>query len=110
MKNKFIKLANDETIEMNVNFLTLKSMGDQGLFTADFASENIKDRIDIAAKLIYALMYSNGKKVTMEDALRLVPIGEEDTLMELIEEFQLRMEAFQKKTASREQLKAQLMK
>lgn len=103
--NKLIKLANGETLDFNVNFLTIKMLTDQKLFEADFESEDPSVQVDIASKLLYALLYSNGKKLTMEDALQLVPLDEEDTLMELIDEFKTKMEIFQKKMDSREKLK-----
>lgn len=107
---KVIKLADHSTLEFNVNFLTIKMLTDQGLTDANFTSEDPKVQIDIASRLLYVLLYSNGKKLTMEDALALIPLGEEDTLLDLIDEFKTRMEIFQKKTASRAQLNEQLMK
>lgn len=100
---KLIKLANGETLELNINFLTLKLIMDMKLFdnVKEDKEGNPTEQFDIAGKLIYAIMYSNGKKVTEEEALALVPIGDGDAFFDLFNEFQTKMEEFKKKAESR---------
>ena len=105
---KVIKLANNETIELKINFLTIKVLKDVGAMKMDFKSEDPEVQIEIASKLIYAILYSCGKRLTMDDALALVPLGEDDAFSELFEEFGKQMEAFEKKTQSRSNLNEQL--
>lgn len=101
---KLIKLANDETLNLSINFLTLKTMRELGLMKVDFKSVDPEVQVDIITKLIYSIMFANGKKLTMDDALALVPIGNDDAFMEIFAEFGEQMEAFQKKTEARSNL------
>ena len=107
---KLIKLANDETLNISINFLTIKTLSDLGAMKMDFKTEDPEIQIALASKLIYAVIYSSGKTLTMDDALRLVPIGEDDVFEALFDEFGKQMEAFQKKTESRQILQNQLKK
>jgi hypothetical protein len=101
---KLIKLANGESLELNINFLTIKLLMKEGLFDKKVEDEDPIEQFNVAGKLIYAIMYSNGKKVTEEDALALVPIGDEESFFDLINEFQESMEKFKKKMESRKNL------
>lgn len=104
---KLIKLANKETLELNINFLTLKLIMESKVLSKEDTKDPV-EQLKVAAKLIWAIMYSNGKKVTEEDALALVPIGDETETEEvffiLLEEFKARAEQFKKKMESRAQL------
>lgn len=104
---KIIKLANNESLELNINFLTLKLIMEMGLFDKRETKEEDDpvEQFNIAGKLIYAIMYSNGKKVTEEEALALVPIGDEDSFFELVNEFQTKIEQFKKKAEAQSNLK-----
>jgi len=97
---KLIKLANGENLEMNVNFLTLKIIMEAKLFEKEI-SDCPSEQIKIAGKLIYAVLYSNGKKISEDEALTLIPLGEEETIFDLIDEFQKKVEQFKKKAETR---------
>jgi hypothetical protein len=108
---KVIKLANGEALELNINFLTLKLVMESKIIDEKETEEEKNDPIiqfQKTAKLIYFIMYSNGKKITEDDALQLVPIGTdeetEEVFLTLIEEFQKRAENFKKKMEARQRL------
>ncbi|GEM_PF-2706036 len=96
---KFIKLQDGTTLEIKVNMLTLNMIakGKHNLSEAS-KTEDSNEQIEMMSTMIYALMYSNGKKISKEDALALVPIDETDTFFELISGFQEEVEKFQKKS------------
>jgi hypothetical protein len=104
---KIIKLANGEALELNINFLTLKLIMESKVLK-DEDTQDPLEQIKVAGKLIWAIMYSNGKKVTEEDALALIPIGDdketEEVFFILLEEFKARAEQFKKKMETKAQL------
>ena len=80
-KGKMIRLTDGTVIEAKMNFGTiyyLDQIGGSKLGRRIDKLEKIgkatdSDKMNFAAKLIYAMVRSNGRKVTFDEALQLVP-------------------------------------
>lgn len=94
---KIIYLTDGTTLDIKVNFATIYRMNEIGMISdgeiRDLADQ---DEIDIMAKLIYVILSSNGRRVTFEDAIELMPI-DETSIKDVIEEFQQQMQKYNKK-------------
>ena len=121
---KLIKLANGDTLNLTINFLTIKLVMESGLMkklgdisklrperaegdqTPLSEEENLDsiEKINMTGKLLWAIMYSNGKKVTEDEALRLIPLEEEDAFWEILDEFTEKSKQFAKKAEARSNL------
>jgi hypothetical protein len=68
-------------------------------------------KIRMAAKLVYVLLRSNGRRVDFEEALVLMPIDiyEGSEFMEVFEDFKNKLEDFQKKAKARQASREHLM-
>lgn len=97
---KLVKLKDGSTLDIKVNMLTLKILGDMGI-DIDKAQGDTGGQIKLVARMIYAILYSNGKRLTEDDALELVPLDDTDVFFDLIEGFKEEVEKFQKKTQDR---------
>jgi len=97
---RLVKLNDGSTMEIKVNMLTLKLLG-QNLPEFDGNLEDPGKGLEAIAKLIYVILYSNGKKISEEDALALVPVDESDSFMDIIVGFKDEVDKFQKKSQSR---------
>lgn len=85
-----IELTNGERLEIKINFLTIKIIN-------DLKSKNkTENDFDAACKVIYAIMRSNGKMVSEEEALALMPL-DSDVIFDVFEEFKKKSEGFKKK-------------
>lgn len=79
MKEYFVDLTNGERLPIKVNFGTIyylqKTPGFNKLAkkSDDPKSMTDEESMDMAADLIYAILRSNGKTVTFDEALQLVP-------------------------------------
>lgn len=97
---KDIRLTDGTLLEININFLTLKLIVDldvEKLHTKlQKKPDEKKIQMDIASKLLYAIIRSNGRKVDMDEALMLLPV-EDETIQSLIIEFSSKLENFKKK-------------
>lgn len=112
---KLIKLTNGETLELKVNMLTIKMLKDQGALTIvnklDKGDEvSFDDQVDVASALFHIILYSNGKKVTQDDALQLIEFGDSDIFFEIINGFKSELEMFQKKMEDHKSLNSMLKK
>ena len=97
---KLVKLKDGSTLDIKVNMLTLKILGDMGI-EIDKVQGDTGGQIKLVARMIYAILYSNGKRLTEDDALELVPLDDTDVFFDLIEGFKEEVEKFQKKTQDR---------
>ena len=95
-----VRLVDGSILEIKVNFLTVKLIIDLKI---DKLVEKLqkkpddqKIKMDLASKMIYVILRSNGKKVDEEEACRLVPLDEKE-IANLFNEFGERMEKFKKK-------------
>ena len=99
---KIIKLTDGTVIEAKMNFGTiyyLEQIGGAKLAQKIDRDEKKnkaldKDKMNFAAKLIYALVRSNGRKVTFDEALELVP-ADPTELLEIVEQYQKEVEKIQ---------------
>lgn len=79
MKEYFVDLTNGERLPIKVNFGTIyylqKTPGFNKLAKKSDDPKNMteSESMDMAADLIYAILRSNGKTVTFDEALQLVP-------------------------------------
>lgn len=116
-----VLLTNGELLAVKVNFLTLYLIKKQGIDKDSITLENrekklakienkksreyftLKDKIEsmqleVASKMIYVILRSNGKMVTFEEALMLCPMDTEE-IQKLIMSFKNEMEKVKKKEA-----------
>ena len=101
---KIIKLTDGTTIEAKMNFGTifyLDQIGGSKLGRRIDKLEKIgkatdSDKMNFAAKLIYAMVRSNGRKVTFDEALQLVP-PDPTELLGVVEAYQKEVDKIKKK-------------
>lgn len=97
---KDIRLSDGSILEIKVNFFTVKLMEEMKLeaMSKKLKKEpnNKKLQLDMASKLIYAIIRSNGRKVDMEEAMILVP-ADDKVLAEIFTDFAKKMEKIKKK-------------
>lgn len=95
-----IKLLDGTTLEIKVNFLTIKLIKDLGIEKKmDALRKNPKNtnlEFDIVAKMIYAIIRSNGRKIDEEEALALIPL-DIDEIKKLMQQFHEECDDFKKK-------------
>lgn len=102
MDEQDIRLENGELLSVKVNFLTLYLIKKTGIDKLQKKLETAKKEeiedlnIEIAAKMIYVILRSNGKKVDEEEAMMLVPIDAGE-IENLFIEFKNKMEKLKKK-------------
>ena len=109
---KIIRLTDGTTIEAKMNFGTvfyLDQVGGSKLGQKIDRQEkkgksSDRDKVNFAAKLIYAMIRSNGRKVTFDEALQLVP-PDPTELLEIVEEYQKEVDKIKKKEESKEQMR-----
>lgn len=118
MKERFIDLQNGSRLEVKINFATLYYMQEIG--ANDLAKKIDKlqkqkkkvsdnDSMRIAAKIIYAVLRSNGRKVTFDEALMLMPMDMEE-IKKLMEIYTEEMEKVRKKQEARKNMKRMAQK
>lgn len=101
---KDIRLSNGELIEVSINWLTLKILNDYGLEKLQTEMQKEGSQLTAASTLIYSILRSNGKKVSEEEALALIPI-DDDTIFDIFETFSEKLAVFKKKQESRMNMK-----
>ena len=110
-KGKMIRLTDGTVIEAKMNFGTiyyLDQIGGSKLGRRIDKLEKIgkatdSDKMNFAAKLIYAMVRSNGRKVTFDEALQLVP-PDPTELLEVVEAYQKEVDKIKKKEESKAQM------
>ncbi|MDL2276167.1 hypothetical protein LJC02_00790 [Breznakia sp. OttesenSCG-928-G09] len=98
-----ITLANGEILEVSINWLTLKLLSDYGLEKLNQKMQSDEDQLEAAGVLIHSILQSNGKKVSIDEALGLIPI-DDDTIFSIFEIFKEKLNGFKKKQESRKKL------
>lgn len=106
MKDNFINLTDGTRLEIKVNFGTLYYLQKQnGFFGLARKAENQKlndmDSFELAAEIIYALLRSNGKVVSFDEALRLIPPDTEE-IENVFRNFQEEYDKYAKKKATKQ--------
>lgn len=118
MKEHFIDLNDGTRIQVAMNFGTLfylqKNGGTKLLERLDHKQKNNKkitddESMDVAAKLVHALLRSNGKNATFDEALMLMP-ADVDEVRKIIDTYQDEVEKLKKKQKAKESMKMHLMK
>lgn len=118
MKEHFIDLNDGTRIQVAMNFGTLfylqKNGGTKLLERLDRKQKNNKkitddESMDVAAKLVHALLRSNGKNVTFDEALMLMP-ADVDEVRKIIDTYQEEVEKLKKKQKAKESMKMHSMK
>ena len=107
--DNFITLTDGTRLEVKVNFGTIYYLTKCG---GDKLSKKIAkkqkqkkeatdyEKMEMSAKIIYAILRSNGKKVTFDEALELVPPDLED-LEKIVKAFEESLEKNKKKNRRR---------
>lgn len=102
-----IRLTDGSILEVNINFLTMKLMVDLKIQKLiDKINKKPNDdalRMDVTSKLIYVILRSNGKRIDEEEAMMLIPL-DDDVIMDIVLEFQEKMEKFKKKQVNKGQI------
>lgn len=106
MKEHFIDLMDGTRLAVNVNFGTLYYMQKQKGYYR-IAKKHKKGKLsdsesfEFAAYIIYALLRSNGKDVTFDEALALIPPDAEE-IKGVLEAFQNEYEKYAKKKQAKQ--------
>lgn len=104
MKSKLIKLTDGSKLEVKVNFYTLYLVKMNGIDkkldgrTEEDLTE--EENVELAGKLIYVILRSNGLKVDEEEAMMLTPM-DADSIREIFDEFEKRLNEYKKKNRRR---------
>lgn len=118
MKERFIDLQDGTRLEVKINFGTLYYMQEIGANNLAKKIDKLKkqnkkvsdtDSMRIAAKIIYAVLRSNGKKVTFDEALMLMPIDTEE-IKELVEAYTEEINRIKKKQEAQKNMKRMAQK
>ena len=103
MKEYFVDLTDGTRLEVKVNFGTIYYLQKQKKFNiiskkARRSPKKMTDQdcMELAANMIYAILRSNGKAVTFDEALALMP-PDENCIREVVEGFQAEYDEYIKK-------------
>ena len=100
MKSKLIKLTDGSKLEVKVNFYTLYLVKmnriDKKLDGRTEEDLTEEENVELAGKLIYVILRSNGLKVDEEEAMMLTPM-DADSIREIFEEFEKRLNEYKQK-------------
>lgn len=121
MDERVLHLEDGTTVTAKVNFGTIYYMEQIGLFPLLKRANELKkkgkqptsrDAVQLAAKMIYVLLRSNGRNVDLDEALVLTPIDidEGSEFYAVFEDFNRKLEDFQKKQQARQAMKMQARK
>lgn len=101
--SKDIRLTDGTILEIKINFLTIKILEELQLHKLEKKmEENPNDEkiaIEVASKILYAIIRSNGRKVDEEEALMLIPC-DETAIQEIMRDFGEQFEKIKKKESS----------
>lgn len=98
MKSKLIELTDGTKLEVKVNFYTLYLVKMNGIDKKLEGKNKLTDEenMELAGKLIYVILRSNGLKVDEEEAMMLTPM-EAEKIRDIFDEFEKRLESYKKK-------------
>lgn len=98
MKSKLIELTDGSKLEVKVSFYTLYLVKMNGIDKKiDGKSELTDDEnMELAGKLIYIILRSNGLKVDEEEAMMLTPM-DASSIQDIFDEFEKRLNEYKKK-------------
>lgn len=113
MNGEIVELMDGTRIEVKVNFGTiyyLKKCGGEKLIKKIESKQKQKKKIsddeqmEISAKIIYALLRSNGKEVTFDEALSLMP-PDTESMKKVIDTYNKQLEKIKKKETAKRKMK-----
>lgn len=102
MDEKVIHLTDGTTISVKVNFATLYYLQKEGF--GDLSSKSLEhatteEKVELSARMIYVLLRSNGRNVTFDEALVLVPmdVSEGSEVAEVFRDFSSKLSDYAEK-------------
>lgn len=110
MKDNYIELTDGSRLTVNINFATLyyinKSKVDKIVNRKRNKNKELSDddSMEAAARIIHAILKSNGKNVTFDEALQLVP-ADTDSLEKLFSDFEEKLNNYKKKEEAKQKMK-----
>lgn len=109
MKDNYIELTDGTKLNININFGTLyhiQKMHISNLFDKYNADEKLSDddSMEASALMIYAILRSNGRTVSFDEALSLIP-ADTDEIKELFEQFKEKLEKYKKKEQAKQDMR-----
>lgn len=113
MKEQFIELTDSTRLSVKVNFGTmyyLTQIGGSALARRIEKKQKKKqkpsesEQMEFTAKVIYALLRSNGREVTFDEALMLMP-PDVDSMKKVIKAYEKEVEKLKKKQESKKNMK-----
>ncbi|WP_075679133.1 hypothetical protein [Roseburia sp. 831b] len=105
MDEKAIHLTDGTVLDVKVNFATLYYMNKMKLQNF-IEKEDMTDdeNMEVAARLIYVILRSNGRNVTMDEAMILTPMDIDD-IKEVFDEFGEKVKTLKKKQQAKQDMK-----
>lgn len=113
MKGQLIELTDGTRMEVKVNFGTLyylQKIGGTRLAKSMDKKQKKQQKLSddeqmtFAAKVIYAILRSNGKQVTFDEALMLMP-SDTESIKKIVDVYSEELERVKKKEATKAQMK-----
>ena len=113
MGGQFVELTDGSRIEVKMNFGTLYYLQQIGGYELARQIEKKQKRkktvsesesMEFAAKIVYAILRSNGKEVTFDEALTLMP-PDTSSINLVIEAYEKELEKRKKKQESKQNMK-----
>lgn len=111
MKDNYIELTDGSKLTVNINFATLyyinKSKVNKIVNRKRNKNKELSDddSMEAAARIIHAILKSNGKSVTFDEALQLVP-ADTDSLEKLFSDFEEKLNNYKKKEEAKQKMKS----
>lgn len=113
MREQIIELTDGSKMSVKVNFGTLYYLSEvKGNELAERLDKKKKkkqkisyfENMQFAAKIIYAILRSNGKLVTFDEAMALVPVDTEQ-IEKVVDVYRTEIERLKKKQESKQKMK-----
>ena len=109
MNEYFVDLTDGTRLEVKVNFGTLYYLVKINSFkqmekVAKKKEPTDEEAIEIAAQIIYAVIRSNGRAVTFDEAIRLVPMDLEG-MQNILDAFGEQLEEYKKKERAKSNMR-----
>ena len=104
MKSKLIELTDGSKLEVKVNFYTLYLVKMNGIDKKLDGRDDLTDEenMELAGKMIYVILRSNGLKADEEEAMMLTPMDAK-SIQDIFDEFEKRLKEYKKKNRRRSQ-------
>lgn len=113
MKDKLINLTDGTKLTVNINFGTIYHIQKSHItqlmekYKDDNEEMSDDDSMEASARIIHAILLSNGRNVSFNEALCLVP-ADADEIKLLINEFKEKLEKYKKKEKAKQGMKQQM--